>query len=214
MHVPVWIKPAVWGAVFGAVGMMIVGFYWMGWTLGHTTTRLVAEGSESAVIAALTPFCVANYLKQPDAAMKLALLREDTSMYTQRDIIEKAGFATMPRKHRAPFGTGGRLRDGAADRKPWRSRGERPDQVSPRSSGRSLPRCTGRPVHEQGGAGRLGRAAALDLPDVETCDVKLDPASPRVKTLHRPVAYRHGLSAAVAGLSVARAAPDAWEAIV
>ena len=96
MQVPVWIKPAVWGAVFGAVGTMIVGFSWMGWTLGHTTTRLVAEGKESAVVAALTPFCVSSYLKQPDASKKLALLREDTSDYTQRDIVEKAGFATMP----------------------------------------------------------------------------------------------------------------------
>ena len=96
MRVPVWIKPAVWGAVFGAVGIMIVGFSWMGWNLGHTTKRLVAEGSESAVIAALTPFCVSNYMKQPEATKQLALLREDTSSYTQRDIIEKAGFATMP----------------------------------------------------------------------------------------------------------------------
>jgi hypothetical protein len=92
----VWIKPAVWGAVFGAVGIMIVGFSWMGWNLGNTTRRLVAEGSESAVVAALTPFCVSNYMKQPGAAKQLALLREDTSSYTQRDIIEKAGFATMP----------------------------------------------------------------------------------------------------------------------
>jgi hypothetical protein len=96
MRVPVWIKPAVWGAVFGAVGIMIVGFSWMGWNLGNTTRRLVAEGSESAVVAALTPFCVSNYMKQPGAAKQLALLREDTSSYTQRDIIEKAGFATMP----------------------------------------------------------------------------------------------------------------------
>lgn len=96
MQVPVWIKPAVWGAVFGAVGIMIVGFSWMGWTLGGTTTKLVKEGSESAVIAALTPFCVSNYLKQPDAAKKLAVLRADTAWYTQRDLIEKAGFATMP----------------------------------------------------------------------------------------------------------------------
>jgi hypothetical protein len=96
MHVPAWIKPAVWGAVFGAVGIMIVGFSWLGWTLGHTTTRLVAEGSESAVVTALTPFCVANYMKQPDAVKQLVLLKADTSSYTQRDLIEKAGFATMP----------------------------------------------------------------------------------------------------------------------
>jgi hypothetical protein len=96
MQVPVWIKPAVWGAVFGAVGIMIAGFSWMGWNLGHTTQRLVSERSESAVVTALTPFCVANYMKQPDAAKKLAVLKEDTSSYTQREIIEKAGFATMP----------------------------------------------------------------------------------------------------------------------
>jgi hypothetical protein len=96
MQVPTWIKPAVWGAVFGAVGIMIVGFSWMGWTLGHTTTRLVAEARESAAVAALTPFCVSSYLKQPDVSKRLALLREDTSDYTQRDLVEKAGFATMP----------------------------------------------------------------------------------------------------------------------
>jgi hypothetical protein len=98
MQVPGSIKSAIWGVVFGAVGMMTVGFSWMGWTLGHTTTRLVAEGSEAAVVSALTPFCVSSYMKQPDAAKQLAVLRADTSPYTQRDIIEKAGFATMPGK--------------------------------------------------------------------------------------------------------------------
>ena len=96
MQMPTWIRPMAWGAVVGAVGTMIVGFSWMGWTLNHTTQRLVAEASESAVVAALTPFCVASYLKQPDAAQKLAALREDTSEYTQRELIEKAGFSTMP----------------------------------------------------------------------------------------------------------------------
>ena len=95
MRVPVWIKPAVWGAVFGAIGSMIVGFTWLGWTLDHTAKRLVAEGREAAVIATLTPFCVSNYLKQPDAAKHLAVLRADSSSYAQRDIIEKSGFATM-----------------------------------------------------------------------------------------------------------------------
>ena len=50
------------------------------------------------MVTALTPFCVANYMKQPDAAQKLAVLRADSSSYTQREIIEKAGFATMPGK--------------------------------------------------------------------------------------------------------------------
>jgi len=96
MQLPVWIRPAFWGAVFGATAITIVGFSWMGWTLGHTTTRLVAEARESAVVSALTPFCVSRYLKQPDSSKQLVLLRADTSEYTQRDIVEKAGFATIP----------------------------------------------------------------------------------------------------------------------
>ena len=96
MRVLMRIKSAVWGVVFGALAITIVGFSWMGWTLGHTTKRLVAEARESAVVDALTPFCVSSYLKQPDASKQLALLREDTSEYTQRDLVEKAGFATIP----------------------------------------------------------------------------------------------------------------------
>jgi hypothetical protein len=96
MRVPVWIKPGVWGAVIGATGIMIVGFSWMGWTLDSTTQRVATESSNSAVIAVLTPFCVASYLKQPDATKKLAVLREDTSSYSQRETIEKGGWATFP----------------------------------------------------------------------------------------------------------------------
>lgn len=96
MRVPVWIKPGVWGAVIGAIGIMIVGFSWMGWTLDSTTQRVATERSNSAVIAALTPFCVASYLKQPDATKKLAVLREDPSSYSQHETIEKGGWATMP----------------------------------------------------------------------------------------------------------------------
>jgi hypothetical protein len=104
MRVPVWIKPGVWGAVIGAIGIMIVGFSWMGWTLNSTTQNVATERSNSAVIAALTPFCVASYLKQPDATKKLAALREDTSSYSQRETIEKGGWATMPGNTEASSG--------------------------------------------------------------------------------------------------------------
>ena len=96
MRVPVWIKPGIWGAVIGAVAIMVIGFSWMGWTLNSTHHRVATERSGSAVTAALTPFCVASYLKQPDATQKLAALREDSSSYSQRETIEKGGWATMP----------------------------------------------------------------------------------------------------------------------
>src|SRR5260221_4028040 len=94
MTMPVWIKPAGWGAVFGAVAIMIVGFSWMGWNLGNTTKRLVAEGSESAVIAALTPLCLANYMNQPQGSQQLALPREDNSPFIQRHNNQKVRHAT------------------------------------------------------------------------------------------------------------------------
>jgi hypothetical protein len=95
MQVPVWIKPGVWGAVIGALGIMMIGFSVMGWTLGSTAEKAAQQRTESAVAAALTPFCVQSYLKQPDAAKKLAVLREDNS-WTQKETIEKGGWATMP----------------------------------------------------------------------------------------------------------------------
>lgn len=96
MQLPTWIRPMAWGIVLGVAGTVTVGFSWLGWTLSHTTARLVAESREAAVVSALTPFCVSNFMKQPDAAKQLTVLRADTSPYTQRDAIEKAGFATIP----------------------------------------------------------------------------------------------------------------------
>jgi hypothetical protein len=95
MQVPVWIKPGVWGAIIGAAGIMVIGFSAMGWTLGSTAEKAAQQRTESAVATALTPFCVQSYLKQPDVAKKLAGLREDNS-WTQRETIEKGGWATMP----------------------------------------------------------------------------------------------------------------------
>jgi hypothetical protein len=90
-----WIKPAVWGAVIGAVGMMIVGFSWLGWTLGSTAERVASERVSSAVIVALTPACVANFMQQPNAAAKLAELQK-TDSWKQRQVIEDGGWATPP----------------------------------------------------------------------------------------------------------------------
>ncbi len=90
-----WLKPAVWGVVVGAVAIMIIGFSWLGWTLGSTAERAAQQRADSAVAAALTPICVASFMKQPDATKKLAELRT-TDSWTQREFVEKGGWATMP----------------------------------------------------------------------------------------------------------------------
>jgi hypothetical protein len=47
MKVPPWCKPAFWGAVVGAAGIMILGFAWWGWVLGSTAEQM-AEFQRSA----------------------------------------------------------------------------------------------------------------------------------------------------------------------
>jgi len=94
------LKPAVWGVICGAVAMMIVGFSWMGWVLGSTAERMAADRATTAVIQALTPSCVANFMQQPRAAVKLAEFQKiDT--WKQREFIEAGGWAT-PRGGKDP----------------------------------------------------------------------------------------------------------------
>ena len=95
-----WLKPAVSGAIVGAVATMIIGFSWMGWVLGSTAERMAAERTNSAVVVALTPACVASFMQQPNAAAKLAeFLKIDS--WKQREFVEEGGWAT-PRGSKTP----------------------------------------------------------------------------------------------------------------
>ena len=89
------VKPAVWGAVVGAVALTIVGFSSLGWTLGSTAEKMATERAETAVAAALAPICVANFQQQTDAAAKLVAFNKISS-WDRRAVIEKGGWATMP----------------------------------------------------------------------------------------------------------------------
>jgi hypothetical protein len=95
MRVPQWVKPAVWGAVVGAVGIMIIGFSWGGWVLDSTATSMAREQSQAAVVAVLTPMCVEKFLTQPEATVKLTEL-QNTASWNQKPLIEKGGWATVP----------------------------------------------------------------------------------------------------------------------
>jgi hypothetical protein len=94
MKVPQWWKPAFWGVVVGALGMMIIGFSWWGWVLGSTAERMAQDRADGAVTAILVPICVEKFMGQPDAAVKLAEFQRSAS-WQQRQLIEKGGWATM-----------------------------------------------------------------------------------------------------------------------
>jgi len=90
-----WIKPAIWGAVGGAVAIMMAGFWGMGWTTAGTADRMAKDRAEAAVVAALVPFCVANAEHDPDGA-KLAKVRAESSDYSREQLVSEDGWATMP----------------------------------------------------------------------------------------------------------------------
>ena len=90
-----WIKPGIWGAVIGVVGIMILGFWAFGWVLGSKAEQMALDRANDAVAVALGPACVAKFQAQADAPAKLAELRGLPKGYAQRDFVEKGGWATV-----------------------------------------------------------------------------------------------------------------------
>ena len=95
MNAPDWLKPALYGAVAGAVAAAIVGFSWGGWVTGGSADRMAAEKARHEVVAALVPICIQQSNQDPQAAERLAQLKE-TSRYQRDEMLMKAGWATMP----------------------------------------------------------------------------------------------------------------------
>jgi hypothetical protein len=93
MKVPVWVGPGVWGGVVGAIATMIVGFWAIGWTTAGTADRMARDRADSAVVAALLPFCVANAERDPE---KLAKVRAEQSEWSRIQLVSDSGWATMP----------------------------------------------------------------------------------------------------------------------
>ncbi len=97
LQIPEWAKPAALGAVGGAIVLAIIGFS-TGWVVTSGTAQEMAEQQkDKAVIAALTPICVAQFKSQTQEVRttQLAALKEE-SAWKQGDYIEEQGWATMP----------------------------------------------------------------------------------------------------------------------
>lgn len=90
MKVPVEVKPAIWGAVGGAIAAIVIGFVWGGWVTGGTVGKMMTTGAETAIVQAFTPLCVARAEKQPE---QLVLLKKEDS-WKRDDFVVKAGWVT------------------------------------------------------------------------------------------------------------------------
>jgi|TARA_R110002126_G_scaffold202759_2_gene350099 hypothetical protein len=93
MQIPEETKPALIGAVAGAVALAIVGFNWGGWVTGGSASNMSEEDSTAAVVMALTPYCVQNSRNDPKSVALMAEL-EKASRYQRRGVVEDAGWAT------------------------------------------------------------------------------------------------------------------------
>ena len=96
MKIPTCTKPAITGAIVGAIATMILGFSQGGWYTNGSAERLAYQRSTTAVIGALTPVCINQSKLDPDSTAKRAELVAMKTSYEQRDFVMKAGWATMP----------------------------------------------------------------------------------------------------------------------
>ena len=95
MKFPEWLKPALYGAVAGAVAISIAGFSWGGWVTGSSAREMAADQAKLEVVAALVPVCVEQSRVDPNVIATLASLKGETN-YKRGDMLMKAGWATMP----------------------------------------------------------------------------------------------------------------------
>jgi hypothetical protein len=94
MRYPVWIKPALWGAVCGAVAITFLGFSALGWKTSQAADNMAQEQADAAAVTALVPFCVAK-AEQPSEQTALAKVRTETSAFSRSDLVMQAGWATV-----------------------------------------------------------------------------------------------------------------------
>ena len=95
MKSPDWLKPAIYGAIAGAVAISIAGFSWGGWVTGGSAREMAADQARQEVVAALVPVCLEQSRVDPNVMATLASLKGETA-YKRGEMLMKTGWATMP----------------------------------------------------------------------------------------------------------------------
>lgn len=95
MNTSEWLKPGIYGALIGAVFVVIVGFTWGGWVTSGTANDQAMTMSHDNVVASMVPVCLDMARSDPARADKLATIRA-ASTYQKRDALMDVGWATVP----------------------------------------------------------------------------------------------------------------------
>jgi len=93
--------PFLWGAAAGAIALAGVGFSLGGWMTGYTTEALAAASADEAVVASLTPICVAQFRRDPRAWSSLTAIKA-IDRWQRADFVSRNGWATMPGSTQGP----------------------------------------------------------------------------------------------------------------
>jgi hypothetical protein len=83
------------GAAAGAIGAMLIGFNYGGWTLGSTAAKQVKEAEQASAVRVLAPICADRFQRSADAGANLEALTR-TESWKRNDLIEKAGWSKFP----------------------------------------------------------------------------------------------------------------------
>ena len=98
MEISASVKPAIWGAIGGAIAATVVGFVWGGWVTGGKAVIMADNSAEAAIVLAFTPLCIARAEQQP---AQLELLKKE-SRWSRGDFVVKAGWvANVTEKYRS-----------------------------------------------------------------------------------------------------------------
>lgn len=97
-NTPEWLKPALWGAVAGAIAITVTLFATGLVMTDSKAQEIVADQSDKAVLAALTPICVAQFKQATSASEQRTLLvaLQAEKSWQQEDFVSERGWATMP----------------------------------------------------------------------------------------------------------------------
>jgi hypothetical protein len=83
------------GAAGGAVALAIVGFSWAGWVTSGSAQKMARQEADAAVVKVLTPFCVANFQKAPDAIANLVALKKIDSSWQRETFVRENKWALI-----------------------------------------------------------------------------------------------------------------------
>ena len=93
MNAPSQLKPALWGAVGGAIALAIVGFTWGGWVTGGKADVLARQQVQAALVEVLTPICIDKFNKATDATARLVELKKITSSWDRERFVRDHDWA-------------------------------------------------------------------------------------------------------------------------